>query len=71
MSLTDEITNTPINQVVATETGITEANLKIKSLSIKAQTDGSKSIFIQHNENQTLFTLTQKECDHLAMLLIE
>lgn len=64
-----EITPPPLNESVSTETGIIEMGILTRTLSVRPQPDGTKTIYVQGGGHETLFTLTQKECAHLAGLL--
>lgn len=60
-----------LNKVMATERGICEANVLIKSLSIHKQDDGNKSITVQHGDKVIHFFPSQSDCDFLSKLLTE
>ncbi len=69
MSLTETKTNPPVNQIIKNDTGITEAVLSLKTLSVQKQSDGTTTIFVCHENTEILFVLTQDEASHLANLL--
>ncbi|MEQ1484784.1 hypothetical protein [Methyloglobulus sp.] len=70
MSFT-EIKIPPLNEVIATEDGIKEAHISIKSLSVITQVDGLKLLKIEKTgENPMRFFLNQEQCVHLSNLLI-
>jgi len=70
MSLIDITENPPINEVIITETGLCEANLSVKSLSIKKQADGTVSILVSQRNKNIFFSLAQKQLDHIINLLL-
>ncbi len=71
MSLT-EITFPPrLNETVMTETGVAEASITVKRLSVTRQSDGAKSLLVEARGTEIRFILQQNECVHLAELLTE
>lgn len=70
MSLIDIMKNPPINEVIVTETGLCEANLSMKSLSIRKQVDGTVSLFVSRGDTKILFSLDREQLDHIISLLL-